>query len=85
MLKRDVVSTLATRVSIILEELLTSDADCKGTGKDKKGTHTCYLLCACETYSNDVVSDSLIRKFTYTQVMSFFKMTSVSLVVSSVQ
>ncbi|TNM98327.1 protein odr-4 homolog isoform X1 [Takifugu flavidus] len=36
LLKRDVVSTLATRVSIILDELLTSDVDCKGTGKDKK-------------------------------------------------
>uniref|UniRef100_A0A8D0AZR4 Protein odr-4 homolog n=1 Tax=Sander lucioperca TaxID=283035 RepID=A0A8D0AZR4_SANLU len=42
LLKRDVVSTVATRVQMLLEELLTSEEESKGSSKVKRqtGTHT---------------------------------------------
>lgn len=39
LLKRDVISTLATRVQMLLEELLTSEED-NSRGKQQTGKHT---------------------------------------------
>ncbi|KAM7378762.1 hypothetical protein PAMP_004361 [Pampus punctatissimus] len=38
LLKRDVVSTVATRVQMVLEELLTSEEESKGSSRDKQQT-----------------------------------------------
>lgn len=45
LLKRDVISTVAARVFMLVEELLTAEVDHR---KDKQGTHTCSLsVCIC--------------------------------------
>ncbi|XP_034411314.1 protein odr-4 homolog isoform X1 [Cyclopterus lumpus] len=46
LLKRDAVSTVATRAQMLLEELLTSDGESKGSGRDRpqRGTHN-ELFC----------------------------------------
>ncbi|XP_030608051.1 protein odr-4 homolog [Archocentrus centrarchus] len=71
MLKRDVVSTVATRVQMMLEELLTSDQESKGSCRDKQQTEQLRLphrifcplkasgpLCVCDyQFSDESASD----------------------------